>query len=211
MPECKRLLDELLGDPAFVTIVALVTKEVMSLWRVSHAEARGDVFAAIGEPNALAQIHDAWTQAREGRATLGLAKVIVRRRVIDLLRRKQRKADHRSLQAKTEDDASTAVGSANDQLALTPRLLLEYLQALRLAHGALDCFAKQGKRQQRQAALLRRRILDETSHADLSTELKCSRAALAVRIHKALRALRKHVRDCHPELLRMWPIASVEV
>jgi type II secretory pathway predicted ATPase ExeA len=90
---------------------------------------------------------------------------------------------------------------------LRERLALRHNRSLhsRLHHrlevrDAVACFATQGHAQQRQARLLQRYALDEVKYAELSTELACSENALRVRVHKAMLALRKHIRECHSEL-----------
>jgi hypothetical protein len=48
--------------------------------------------------------------------------------------------------------------------------------------------------------LLHRYALDEASYRELALELGGSEGALRVRVHKAMAALRRHIRECHPEL-----------
>ena len=69
-----------------------------------------------------------------------------------------------------------------------------------MVRDAVACFATQGRAQQRQARLLQRYALDEAKYSELSTELACSENALRVRVHKAMFALRKHIRECHSDL-----------
>ena len=38
--------------------------------------------------------------------------------------------------------------------------------------------------------------------------LGCTETALRVRLHKAMRAIQRHVRACHPELLELIDVAS---
>lgn len=195
----KYQLDELLGDSSFVKIVDLVTKEVMRFWNVPQGAARGFVFSAIGEPETLGCIYNAWCLAGNTE-NFGLAKVIIRRRVIDLLRRDARQVNHCSLPVTVSDlDADPAV-AFNELLQRSPRAQLELQQVIVLVRGALACFAAQGRIQERQALLLRRYALDEVQYAELSVEMECSENALRVRVHKAMLALRRHIGVCHPEL-----------
>jgi DNA-directed RNA polymerase specialized sigma24 family protein len=199
-PPCNRQLDELFADPGFVKIVDLVTKEVMRLWGVPHAAAHGFVVSAIGEPETLACIHNAWSVATSSSANLGLVKVIIRRRVIDLLRKDARHANHCSLPTTVDAIDTDPTPAFHELVQRDPRLQLELQQIIHMVRGALDCFATQGEIQDRQARLLRRYALDEVHYAALSTELACSESALRVRVHKAMLALRKHIRQCHAEL-----------
>jgi DNA-directed RNA polymerase specialized sigma24 family protein len=195
-------LNELLADPDFRRMIALVSREVMSTWNVSFSLARGAVLSAIGEPKTLTCIYQAWTAAKHTGANLGLAMVIIRRRVISLLRKDARPAGHCSLPATPEDlEYDPALGSFDQDLPRNARAELEYRQILQMVRGALACFAAQGARQRRQAELLHRRFLDEAAYAELSVELACSERALRVRVHKAIHALGRHIQGCHPELV----------
>jgi len=194
-------LEELLRAPDFRKIVELVAKEVMRSWSVPSNAARGFVLSAIGEPETLASIHHAWFLAQRTGESLGLAKVIIRRRVIDLLRKDARLANHASLPATADAlEADRALGSFDDLVQRNPRVQLELRQVIQMVRGAVACFATQGQAQQRQAQLLRRYALDEVKYSELSVELACSENALRVRVHKAMLALRKHIRECHSEL-----------
>jgi DNA-directed RNA polymerase specialized sigma24 family protein len=199
-PPCNRQLDELFADPAFVKIVDLVAKEVMRLWGVPHAAAHGFVVSAIGEPETLACIHNAWSVATSTGENFGLVKVIIRRRVIDLLRKDARQANHCSLPTTVDAIDTDRTPAFHELVQRDPRLQLELQQIIRMVRGALDCFSTQGEIQDRQARLLQRYALDEVQYSVLSAELACSESALRVRVHKAMLALRKHIRECHAEL-----------
>ena len=193
-------LEDLLGDPAFLKVVDLLAREVVRFWNVPQRTAHGFVLSAIGEPETLRGIHNAWLVARSGGGSPGLAKVIIRRRVIDLLRRDARQNGHCS-QPATIDAIDTDSALAFDELLQrSPRAQLELQQIVQLVRGALICFAAQGRIQERQAQLLRRYALDEVQYSELSMELACSENALRVRVHKAMLALRRHIGVCHPEL-----------
>jgi hypothetical protein len=199
-PACKEQLEELLGDSSFLKIIELITKEVMRFWNLSHATASGFTLSAIGDPETLAGVHGAWFLAKRTGERLGLTKVIIRRRVIDLLRRDARQSNHCSLPAAVEPLESDAALAFDELLQRSPRAQLEFQQIIQLVRGALTCFATQGRIQERQARLLRRHALDEVQYSELSVELACSANALRVRVHKAMHALRRHIGACHPEL-----------
>lgn len=199
-PPCNRQLDELFADPGFARTIDLVAKDVMRLWGVPHTAAHGFVVSAIGEPETLACIHNAWTVATSTGESFGLVKVIIRRRVIDLLRKDARQANHCSLPTTIDAIDTDRTPGFHELVQRDPRLQLELRQIIQMVRGALDCFSTQGEIQDRQARLLRRYALDEVQYSVLSAELACSEAALRVRVHKAMLALRKHIRDCHAEL-----------
>ncbi|HEX8110878.1 MAG TPA: hypothetical protein VF516_24265 [Kofleriaceae bacterium] len=194
----RHQLDELLGNSGFLKTVDLITKEVYHVWNVSDRDAYGVVLSAIGEPATLACVHAALSPNQN----IALAKVIIRRRVIDLLRKDARPNNHCSLSPPAADgtEPDCAPGSFGDPLESTPRGQLEVRQIVNRVRTALDEFAAQGDKQQQQAQLLQRYVLDEVGYADLSVELTCSKNALRVRVHKAITALRKYVQSCHPEL-----------
>jgi DNA-directed RNA polymerase specialized sigma24 family protein len=190
-------------------LIGLVAKEVMYHWNVPHATAAGFVLSAIGEPATLLCIYNAWRAARRAEASFGLPKVIIRRRVIDLLRKEARPRALAPLTAIHESDATR--GSAADRalsdldtfhggLGDDPRGEVELRQATERLLTAMACFASQGESQRRQAQLLRRYVLDDVNYAKLSAELSCTENACRVRVHKARLALRKHIRECHSEL-----------
>lgn len=197
---CKQQLEELLEDPDFQKIVDLVGREVTRLWSISPKVARGVVFSAIGEPATLARIHKAWFLARSAGESLGLAKVIIRRRVIDLLGKDARRAGHDSLPATVHAIDMDRALALDELLQHNPRVQLELQQIIQMVRSALVCFSTQGQTQERQARLLRRYALDEVNYSELSVELACSENALRVRVHKAMLAFRKHIRACHDEL-----------
>jgi DNA-directed RNA polymerase specialized sigma24 family protein len=197
---CHQQLEELLDNQEFLRIVDLVAKEVMRFWNIPYTAARSFVLSAIGEPETLSRIHSAWSAARQT-GELGLAKLIVRRRVIDLLRKDARPSHHCSLPATADAiDATPAPATFGDLVQRDPRLQLELQQIIHMVRGAVACFAAQGRIQERQARLLHRYALDDESYADLAAELGSSAGALRVRVHKAMLALRKHIQACHPEL-----------
>jgi RNA polymerase sigma factor (sigma-70 family) len=197
---CTSQLEALLRDPGFLKTLDLVAKEIMRVSHVSRGVAHGLVLSAIGEPRTLAGIHDAWFSAKATGQGLGLAKVIIRRRVIDLLRKDARQSKHRSLPASVEAAETDTDLAFNELLQRSPRAQLEFQQIIQLVRSALVCFARQGQIQQRQADLLRRYALEEVQYSELGREMGCSESALRVRVHKAMRALRKHIRDCHSDL-----------
>jgi DNA-directed RNA polymerase specialized sigma24 family protein len=199
-PPCNRQLDELFANAAFTRTIELVAKDVMRLWGVPHAAAHGFVVSAIGEPETLTCIHNAWSVATSTGGNFGLVKVIIRRRVIDLLRKDARQANHCSLPATVDAIETDRTPGFHELVQRDPRLQLELRQIIQMVRGALDCFSSQGEIQDRQARLLRRYALDEVQYAALSAELACSESALRVRVHKAMLALRKHIRECHAEL-----------
>ncbi len=197
----RHQLDELLGNSGFLKTVDLVTKEVYHVWNVSDRDAYGVVLSAIGEPATLACVHAALSPT----PNIALARVIIRRRVIDLLRKDARPNHHCSLSPSAADGAEPDCppGSLDDLLESTPRVQLEIRQIADRVRTALDGFAAQGDKQQQQAQLLQRHVLEEVGYADLSVELTCSKNALRVRVHKAITALRKYVQTCHPELAQL--------
>jgi hypothetical protein len=172
----------------------------MTSWNYSRDAARGSVLSAIGEPRALASIHEAWMQAKAG-IDPGLPAVISRRRVLDLLIRDARRANHRSMSTLDTEPDAEQTQHALRLVSPDPCTQLECLQFIYLVRGALACFGATGIIQKRQAHLLQRRKLDEVSYRDLATELACSKSALRVRVHAAMKALHRHIARCHPELL----------
>jgi len=83
---CTYQLERLLRDPDFLKTIDLVTKEVMHAWNVSNQVARGFVLSTTSEPEALACVYAAWFAAKTRGESPGRAKVMIRRRVIELLR-----------------------------------------------------------------------------------------------------------------------------
>jgi len=198
---CTYQLDALLEEPGFLKIIELVVKEVTRSWNLPGTVARGFVVSAIGEPETLACIYRAWSLANRNGESFGLAKVIIRRRVIDLLRKDARQINHSSLPLTTAGlEADGALDSFHDLVQRNPRAELELRQVIEMVRSAVTCFESQGRTQQRQAQLLRRYALDDVDYAELAVELVCSEGALRVRVHKALVALKRHIRECHPDL-----------
>jgi DNA-directed RNA polymerase specialized sigma24 family protein len=197
---CRQLKD-LLGNPEFLKIIELNTKVVARSWGIPYKAARGFVLSAVGEPEALASIHNAWAHAKPPGENLGLAKVIIRRRVIDLLRKDARQANHCSLLTTTDTmEAGNSLDSFDDLVQRNPRVQLELQQVIHMVRSAVACFAAQGQTQKRQAQLIRRYALEEAKYSELSVELACSENALRVRVHKAMLAFRRHIQVCHSEL-----------
>jgi hypothetical protein len=194
-------LEQLLRDGDLLKVIELVSREVVRFWNMPSHVAHGLVISAIGEPATTTQIYDAWQAAKQTGKSLGLPKVMIRRRVIDLLRKDARPATHCSLTTRTDGARVTHdAPSFDDLVQRSPQTQLELRQLIDLVRTALACFATQGKAQYRQAELLRRHVLDEDSYSELSEDLGCSEAALRVRVHKAIMALRKHIHECHGEL-----------
>lgn len=194
----RHQLNELLGNSGFLKTVDLISKEVYHVWNVPDRDAYGVVLSAIGEPATLACVHAALSPNQN----LALAKVIIRRRVIDLLRKDARPNNHCSLPSCAADgpEPHCPAGAFDDPLESTPRGQLEVRQVVSMVRIALDGFAAQGHKQQQQAQLLKRYVLDEVGYEELSVELTCSKSALRVRVHKAILALRRYVEADHPEL-----------
>jgi DNA-directed RNA polymerase specialized sigma24 family protein len=199
-------LEVLLADPSFERILRLVAREVMTRWHMSWPGAHGLVLSAIGEPAVLAGIHEAWFAAGDRR---GLAKLIVRRRVLDLLGKDARPRWHTWLpdatDLGTEEDPVRRLEPPVQPAAMGRIVERKIIDAVR---EALDCFATQGTAQRRQAHLLQRYDLDEVTYAALGAQLGCSINALRVRVHKARAALLKHIRGCHPELEELLDVAA---
>jgi DNA-directed RNA polymerase specialized sigma24 family protein len=206
MPESNQQLEALLADPIFRRLRDLIAREVMARWSMSPGAARRLVLSAIGEPAVLAGIHEAWTAAER---RPGLAKVIIRRRVLDLLEKDARPRSHVSFPDTLDDgEPDLALGPVDPA---TQRGVLGWMtgqQIIEQVRNALACFAMQGITQRRQAGLLQRYDLDEITYSQLSAELACSKNALRVRVHKARAALLKHIRGCHPELEDLLEVAA---
>jgi DNA-directed RNA polymerase specialized sigma24 family protein len=202
----EQQLAKLLADPDFKKAIALVSREVIRNWKYSCSGARSVVLSAVGEPKALDSIHEAWLRARSTGASLGYPMVIIRRRVLDLLAKDARRADHSSLPEVPDGEEDEIV--RHDDLGRTAHTILERGQVIDMVQRAVACFGTQGTAQHRQAELLQRRILEDVSYMELSVDLACTQAALRVRLHKAMSALRRHILDCHPELRSLLPSAS---
>jgi len=186
---------EMLADPQFWAIVDFVAREAQSNWHTSFADARMSVISSLGQPRDLVAVHDAWTQGNRA-----LTGTILRRRTFDLFRRDARRPGHSSF-AVTAEDVEAALGVFGRGLQRDPREWLEYLEEIRGVRAAVSCFAECGAHKRDQAHLLLSYFIDEIPYAELSSALACSRGALRVRMHKALKALIEHIMECHPELL----------
>jgi len=196
-PTATQQLDELRERAEFPRLVHGAASEVMRVWNVPRRTAAGFVLSAVGEPRTLACIHRSLFS--DTGTAIGLAKVIVRRRVLDLLRSDVRRPHHESLPL-AADDVDDVLGSLADDPQHGPHAQAELDQLVGLVRAALRSFATLGPVQERQAELLRRHTLDEVACADLAPQLACTENALRVRIHKALRALRRHIETCHRAL-----------
>jgi hypothetical protein len=188
-------LKELLADREFWRAINFVAGEAMANWRISHAMASVAVLSAIGEPKDLTAVHAAWFA---GQAPL--ARTIMRRRVFDLFRKDARRADHLSLPS-TTDGTEAVLGWRDVDVHRNPAEWLEYIRGIRGIHAAVACLARSGGKRREQSRLLQQHFLDEIPYPQLSIELGCSEIALRVRVHKAIKVLRKHIVDCHPDLL----------
>jgi hypothetical protein len=206
-PTAAQQLDALFKDAAFPKLLDATTTEVMRVWNIPRRTAAGFVMSAVGEPSTLACIHHEWFSAKINGTGFGLAKLIVRRRVFDLLRVDARRPHHASLPP-TPDQGDQTLRSLPDRSDHGPHAQAELNQIANLVRTALQCFAERGPVQARQAELVRRYALDEITSSDLAEKLACSPNALRVRIHKAMRALRKHIETCHPELEDLLEHAS---
>ena len=133
---CKYPLEELLRDSDFLKIIDLLTKEVMWSWSVPTKVARGFVLSAIGEPQTLARIYNAWLWAKHNGKSLGPAKLLIRRHVIDLVRRDARPQDHASLPAPA-GAVATPPGSLQDLLQHTPRAQAKLQHVIHMVQRAL--------------------------------------------------------------------------
>lgn len=188
-------LTELLADARFLKAIEGTAREAVANWRVPLEEAQRTVLSGLGEPDALRQIHDAWTAGK-----IPLARLIIRRRMLDLFAEDARRPNHRSLAPVEDGDAG--LGRFGTDTDPDPHERLASGQVVERALAAFACFAAMGDKQHEQAELLRRRFSDETPYAQLSAELQCSQVALRVRVCKALKALRTHIAKYHPELWR---------
>ena len=190
-------LDALRDHAEFPRLVRGAATEVMRAWDVPRKTAAGLVMSAVGEPRTLDSLHQSWFSP-DGNA-VGLAKVIVRRRVLDLLRKDVRRPHHESLPL-AADQIDRALGSLADDAQHDPRAQAELNQLVAMVRAALQSFATLGPIQARQAELLQRYALDEVEYPVLAAQLACTQNALRVRIHKAMRALRRYIEAWYPEL-----------
>jgi DNA-directed RNA polymerase specialized sigma24 family protein len=195
-PTPTQQLDALFMDAAFSRLIDRAAADTARIWHLPRRVAAGFVMSAVGEPSTLASLHEEWFSARH---PSGLAWVIVRRRVCDLLRGDARRPRHESLAA-TAHRAAALAGLRADASAADPRAHVELTEIARLVQAALRSFAALGPTQARQADLVRRHALDGTGCTELAAQLACTPNALRVRVHKAMRALRRHIETCHPEL-----------
>jgi RNA polymerase sigma factor (sigma-70 family) len=203
----QQQLEALLRDDEFAKLIDVAIAEVMRVWNVPRKTAAGFVMSAVGEPGALARIHREWFSAKERGTGFGLARVIVRRRVFDLLRCDARRPHHESLPPRV-DDVDGTLSSLDDRVHRDPHAQAELKEVVHLVRQALRRFEAQGPVEARQARLVQRYALDETTYSDLAAKLACSESALRVRVHKAMRALRKYIESCHPELEELLGRAS---
>jgi DNA-directed RNA polymerase specialized sigma24 family protein len=188
----------LLADTAFHRVLHLVAGRVIRDWRLPPATATGLVISAVGDPKTLADLHRCWFAEAE-RHGMRLARIIICRRVFDLLRGDARRAHHVSLPLDA-DEADGTVRIADAVGPEDPRGQIEHLQVVDRVRTALRGFADQGPIQARQARLMKRYVLDEVPCAALADELGCTRNALGVRVHKAMHALRRYIEAHHPEI-----------
>ena len=207
MADSSQQLEELLRDPGYLKTIDFLTREVVRTWNYPHGDAHRLVLSAIGEPRALASIHEAWLAARAG-GNSRLPTLISRRRVLDLLGKDARRSKHSSaLLVSEENDAEWVPDALRTDANLDPGAQLEKAQLSAMIRGAIACFAAGGVVEQRQASLVQRHVVDEVSYPDLCLELACTRTALQVRVHAALRALRRHILSCHPDLVLTRPLS----
>ena len=186
-------LTALRADYKFLKAIEGTAREAAANWHVSLEEARRTVLSGLGEPNALEQVHGAWITGKTA-----LAKLILRRRMLDRFGEDARRPNHRSLAP--VEDGDVGLGRFGADTGPSPFEQLAAGQVVECALDALACFAAKGDKQHDQADLLRRYFSEETPSAQLSAELACSQVALRVRVCKALKALRKHIRKYHPEV-----------
>ncbi|HET9622175.1 MAG TPA: hypothetical protein VFP84_12465 [Kofleriaceae bacterium] len=179
----------------FFRFVRRTALALARMWSLPPATTDGFVMSALGDLTTLANVHRAWFI--DPTAGARLAKLILRRRVIDLLRGDARRPHHESLPLSTDavDAALRALDVERD-----PRALTERKQLTARVQAALQCFEDQGPVQKRQAGLVKRYVLDEVPRSRLAAELGCTCNALGVRVHKAIHALRKYITVHHPEL-----------
>jgi DNA-directed RNA polymerase specialized sigma24 family protein len=188
-------LKQLLGDVGFLRTIDFVAHEAMANWSMPYDAAFRAVLSAIGHPRHLAEVFGAWTTANKA-----LARTMLRRRLIDMFRKEAARPGHSSFRL-SEVGEDVGHGLADDARGSDPLRSLHDARLIRGIRAAVASFTARGKRQQRQALLLRRRIIDGASYTELSVEFRCGTGALRVRVHKAIKALRKHIAECHPSLL----------
>jgi hypothetical protein len=185
-------LDELLGDRRFHQLVDVCARDLRFMASLpSEAARRRFVFSAIGEPRTITLIHELWVSDR-----FRVAKMIMRRRVIDLLRKDGARPRHPSLQEIEVEDAVALV--ADD--APPADVQIEQHRLVQNVRDALESFANEGAKQRMQAQLLERLVLDGVSYQDVASDLECNVGALRVRLYAAKQALVRHIQNRHPEL-----------
>lgn len=140
--DSQQQLDALLGDPDFLKNIDLVTKEVARRWSVFDSVARSFVLSVVGEPATLLCIYGAWLSAKQVGEKPRLAKLIIRRRVIDLIRQDSRPSRDCSLSITTPEHAKidTVLGALHDSRKRPPQVELELQQITEM--GRRPAFAK---------------------------------------------------------------------
>jgi DNA-directed RNA polymerase specialized sigma24 family protein len=222
--DAERQLEDLLKDPDYARILTAVTSEIERRWCLAHTDACCTVLSAIGEPKELASIYDAMRQVRRAKEKLtldgdpgkahalatvirektALARLITRRRTIDLLRKDAARQGHDSFFCGVEDENDTPVGSIRAETPADPEAHVQRVQLKVQFQRALRCFGSQDDTARKRADLLRRRELEDTDYEILSNELGCPVPTLHVRVHAAKCAFFAHIRKCehcHPELI----------
>jgi DNA-directed RNA polymerase specialized sigma24 family protein len=196
-------LNDLLADPDFAKFVVTASSELARARSIPIQRARGFVLSGLGDPAAYLKIHEAWITGQTA-----LVKVILRRRAIDLLRKDAPRVKHCALPVKL-DELHTVLAAGGSAVDFHWAVQVERRSVVRMVLEALDCFASLGEVQRRRAALIQRRVLENTSYAELSTELGVREGALRVQVHEAILAfrehLRAHLRARDPELSRQIP------
>jgi len=201
MHDCTWQLEDLLAQREFVRVIEIVTREVMFRCKLVRARAHEHVISGIGEPNALVSILRVWCAELALGDRQRLTRTIMLRKAFDSLRGDARRPGHNSFEVYPDDPG---IDNASDALSWIPRNPYEDLvqrETAQLVRIALACFARRGQAQQRQAELLWRYSLAEQPYDELSVVLSCSKGALRVRVHKAMRAFGTHIEVCHPGLL----------
>jgi len=85
--DSQQQLDALIEDPDFLKVIDLVTKEVARRCSVFDSVARSFVLSVVNEPATLLCVYGAWLSAKQAGERPCLAKLVIRRQVIDLLRK----------------------------------------------------------------------------------------------------------------------------
>lgn len=198
MPTYQPQLNELLTDRAVVHTISLVAKEFMPVLDATYDGARRYVLSAIAMPKALTDIYNAWLLAQTDGRHLGLLRVIIRRRVRDLLRKETRRTGHTSWPA--DDDGEVDSCWELDDLHANPEMQAHQAQLDTLVRHLVESFAAQSPTKQRQVELLRRYVCDDVPYEQLAAEMSVTQNALRSRVHKARCALRRHLRKHCPRL-----------